>query len=334
VNLAVGVIGMGLLGRRHAAIFGQLPEVSLTGVVDVNPSARAYAESRFGVRAYSSWPEMLNSEELDAATICLPDNLHFETTLGVVEAGLHVLVEKPLTMNVAEGERLVEVAASTEGVFMVGHMLRFDPRYDLARRCVRSGQIGQVNHLYTRRNSAVNAVQRYGDSVRLMWHVSIHDIDLIRYVTGQEVACVTAHANDRRLGEIGQLDSLLALLQLDDGTPCAIESCWVLPAYFKDGLDAQLEVVGTEGVIEVTGLEQGLRLADGDGLRYPDTTRFFEFESGSVGGVLKNELEHFVYCIRTGRDTIATAEDGLAAMRVAAAIEQSLATNQTVTLLT
>ncbi len=329
-TITVGVIGAGLMGLRHAAIYDAMPGVRLAGVIDTDAAARHRATTGFGVPAHDRIENLLAHPGLDAVSICLPDTLHSAATLAALAVGLHVLLEKPLAMSVTEGEQIRDAARRAGSIFMVGHLLRFDPRYDQARQAVQRGQIGAVAHVYARRNSAIGAAARYGGAVRLPWHVSIHDIDLVRWITGREFVQVTAHASDRRLGAIGHLDSLLALLRLDDGTPCVVESCWVLPAHFKSGIDAQLEVVGTEGVIEVTGLEQGLRVADRAGMQYPDTMRYVESDGGTPGGILKTELEHFIACIRNGRAPLVTAEDGLAAVRVAAAIDEAVASRQMV----
>lgn len=331
-DITVGVVGMGLMGERHAAIYRQLPGVRLAGVVDIDPKVRALVHARLGVASYQDLRDFLAVQGLDAVSICLPDNLHRDATLEAFDAGLHVLLEKPLATTVSDGERLVQAAGCTDRVFMVGHLLRFDPRYDLARQHVRRGDVGQLAHVYARRNSALGSAQRYGSATRLTWHVAVHDVDLVRWISGREVVRVTAHASDRRLHEAGHLDSMLALLVLDDGTPCVVESCWILPPHFKSGIDAQLEIVGTDGVIEVTGLEQGLRVANATGLWQPDTMRFVEHADGRVGGVLKTELEHFVACIRTGQAPLVTGEDGLAALRVTEAMEASIASARTVAL--
>jgi predicted dehydrogenase len=265
-----------------------------------------------------------------------------------------VLVEKPLATTVEEAQAIVRAARGR--LLMVGHLLRFDPRYLEARRRVAGGGLGEVLHAYARRNSAAGAVDRYGGTTSLPWHVSIHPgaptkssapaaglvgaagdfvgwgLDLLRWVTGSEICSITALGTSRRFRAQGQLDSLQALLTLDCGASAVVESCWALRGHVSPAIDARLEVVGTEGMLEVSGFDQGLVVADRHGLGYPDTTRYAEHEDGAGGGILAAELAHFVRCIERGRPPVVDPHDALVAVGAAAATERAVRTGAAVRL--
>ena len=326
--LRVGIVGGGLMGRRHGHAYRSMPGVEIAGFVDRDPGTRANLGETFGVPCYGHWEELFAAGLLDAVSICLPDNLHLAASLAALERGLAVLLEKPITTDVAQAERIAEAAQGR--LLLVGHMLRFDPRYQQARRLLAAGRVGDLVHVMTRRDSAIGSAARYGSSTSLVYHLCVHDIDLVQWVTGRRIVEVTAKAASRRLAEYGHLDSVLVLATLADATPLSMEASWILPSYFGSGLDARLELVGTQGRMEVHGLDQGLRVADAEAIQFPDTARWVEYDDGSAGGILTAEIGHFVRCIVEGIAPAIPVEDAVSAVKVAAAIERSIAEQRTV----
>jgi predicted dehydrogenase len=320
-KIRIGVLGGGLMGLRHARVLAGMPGVRLAGVADRDHAARQRAARVFGVPAAASLDQLLEHDP-HAVIVALPDNAHRQATLEALGQGLAVLVEKPLAMNVDDAAAIVDAARGR--LLMVGHLLRFDPRYLAARRRVEAGELGDLLHAYARRNSAAGAAIRYNGSTRLPWHVSIHDLDILRWVTGREVVTVHAHGVSRAFASVGQLDTLQALLTLDDGSTAVVESCWALPRHLGSAIDSRLEITGTEGMLEVTGFVQGLMVADRTTVTYPDTTRYAEYDDGAGGGILAAELAHFVRCVERETAPLIAPEEGLAAVRLAAAVERSL----------
>lgn len=318
--IRLAVIGAGLMGARDARILAGMPGVRLAGVVDLNAEVGSRLGQTYGVPTATTLDEL--AVDLDGVVIALPDNAHRDVTVDALDRDLAVLVEKPLATSVEDAEAIV--AAGRGRLLMVGHLLRFDPRYLVARRRVQDGDLGDLLHVYARRNSAAGSAVRYGASTSLAYHVSIHDLDLLRWVTGREVVSIRANSVSRVLVGNGHLDSLQALLRLDDGSSAVVESCWMLPQHLGSAIDSRLEVTGTDGMLEVSGFAQGLTLATRSGLSYPDTTRYAEYEDGSAGGILAAELAHFARCIERQIPPAVAPEEGLAAVRLAAALERSL----------
>ena len=130
-QLRVGVIGVGHLGRHHARIYSSLSDADLVAIVDIDQArGRAIAEE-FAVPFYQHFQHMLS--KVDAVSVAVPTSQHFAVVRTCLEAGVHVLVEKPITTNVPDGERLVSLAKDQGCILQVGHVERFNPIMELVR---------------------------------------------------------------------------------------------------------------------------------------------------------------------------------------------------------
>jgi predicted dehydrogenase len=331
--IRVGVVGLGLMGHRHAAILTHRPDVNLVGAADPSPAARDRFASTFPVPVYKDLTDLLD-QGVEAVVIAVPDHAHVEPAVQALTAGCATLLEKPMATSSADARTIADAARAKETPLMVGQTLRFDPRYRQARTIVHSGRIGHPAHCYARRNSAFGAAIRYGDSTSLPWHVSIHDIDAVLWVTGRRVRDVTARASNRRLAEHGHWDALGALLTLDDGTPFLLESSWILPTHLRSGIDSTLEVIGAGGVVKVQGLDEGLRVFDEDGVEYPDVLRYQADGGAGPSGALAQEVGHFLAAIRGTIPMEVSIDEALHVVDVVEALEKSVREGHTVQVVT
>jgi myo-inositol 2-dehydrogenase/D-chiro-inositol 1-dehydrogenase len=331
--IRAGVVGLGLMGHRHAAILAHRPDVNLVGAADPSPTARDRFTSTFPIPVYEDLTGLLE-QGVDAVVIAVPDHAHVEPAVQALTAGCATLLEKPMATSGADARAIADAARANGTPLMIGQTLRFDPRYRQARTVIHSGRIGHPAHCYARRNSAFGAAIRYGDSTSLPWHVSIHDIDAVLWMTGRRVRDVTARASDRRLAEHGHWDALGALLTLDDGTPFLLESSWILPAHLRSGIDSTVEVVGTGGVVKVHGLDEGLRVLDEDGVEYPDVLRYHEDSGAGPSGALAHEVGHFLAAIRGTIQMEIGIDEALHVVDVVEALEKSVREGRTVQVVT
>ena len=128
-TLKVGVIGLGFFGSRHARIYSDHAAAELIAVCDSDPARTARVSSETGARGYQDFRAMLALPEVDAVSICLPDRLHEDAAIAAAEAGKTILLEKPLAHESAAARRIVTAVEKNGVRLMVGHILRFDPRY-------------------------------------------------------------------------------------------------------------------------------------------------------------------------------------------------------------
>ena len=198
---------------------------------------RARAGQRTGAAAYSDFTELLRRDDLDAVSVCTPDGLHREPCERAFEGGRHVLVEKPIATTVEDAEAIVAAARRAGVVLLVGHCLRFDPRYDQARQAVARGELGPIQTIYTRRANTVAAQDRLGGRCTLPLFLGVHDYDVMRWLADSEVERVTAESKWGLLREQGfpVEDANCALLRFASGVLGIAELNWILPRGLSGG---------------------------------------------------------------------------------------------------
>lgn len=327
-----GVIGTGFMGSMHARAFAEMPQAELVAVADVNAQRAKGVAERFGTDWYTDFRQLISREDIDAVSICTLDKHHLEPTLLAIEKGKHIFLEKPITTDLSEADRIIMAANRARVKLQVGHLLRFDPRYAQVKHYIDSGTIGDPIHIYARRNSPRNeGPARYGSELPLALHVTVHDLDLILWYVQKEPTSIYARSISKHLAQLGIEDSLFAIISFDDGPIVSVESSWVLPAKSATRIDASLEIVGTKGMAEVNCAEQGLYLATDNDATYPDTLHW-PIVNGYIYGDVREELIQFVNCVATDKPPLVTGEEAKKAVKLALAIVESAKTGEVVKL--
>jgi UDP-N-acetylglucosamine 3-dehydrogenase len=323
----VAVVGAGFMGERHARIYAGLPDVELVAVCDVREGAARELGTRTGAEVYTDYRALLRRDDLDAVSVCTPDGLHREPCELAIRAGRHILVEKPLATTAADAEAIAEAAAKAGVVLLVGHCLRFDPRYDQARQAVERGELGSIQTIYTRRANTVAAQDRLAGRCPLPLFLGVHDYDVMRWLAGSEVERVTAESKWGMLKDQGfpVEDANCALLRFASGALGIAELSWILPRGFPAAGDHRLDLVGSAGALSIATIETGLRRADGHRAVQVDTASAPSVQ-GQPGGMFYFELRHFVDCVRGKATPAITPHDAVMALRIALAVERAAAT--------
>jgi UDP-N-acetylglucosamine 3-dehydrogenase len=142
----IGIIGCGWAGSKHAQVIQRLSEsVELCALADVDMDVAAARAREWNVNSYTAnYRDILNSEDLDAVSVCLPHQLHAPATIQAAEAGLHVLVEKPLATNLAEADAMIAATEAAGVNLMVAEVVRFSSIYKRASKIIRSGTLGDI----------------------------------------------------------------------------------------------------------------------------------------------------------------------------------------------
>ena len=322
-RLRVAVLGMGTMGCMHAMVYDHLPEAEVVGMVETDPAPRQEAVQRFGAPCYDSVEALLAEVDVDAASVCVPDALHVEPAVALAKAGVHLLVEKPLATTVAGCDEIIGAVEGAGVKLMVGFTVRFDPRYYLVHQAVEGGELGEMVCMYARRNNVLASARRLGGRVSLPFFLQVHDIDIMRWMSGAEVEEVYACGVRKVLTDLGVDDAVFTTLRFSDGSIGCIESNWVMPDSLPSRFDFRLELVGTEGKADIELCEQGASVHSGERLSVLDPTyRPTLYDDQPL--ILREEIRHFVHCVLQKREPTVGGKEGKAATVVAVAIEQSL----------
>ena len=331
-KLRVGVIGLGQMGVVHAHALSHLPNVDVVAIADVDRERLRLMTDELGARPFTDYRELVQLPELDAVDICMPDEMHMDPVLEAAAARKHVFLEKPLATDVSQAESMISACRAAGVRLMVGHLLRFDPRYEVVARAIGRGDLGEVTHVMAHRNSPwTEGPMRYPAGTSLTYHVAVHDLDLVNWFLGARPRNVFARAVRRKLADKNMDDSVSALIEFDSGALGNFQYSWALPPTSVAKLDARLEVIGTEGMAIVgTYHGQAVFLA-GKTQAAPDVhhgPRLYGLPAGDV----REELRAFVAAVLDGVEPPYAVADALLAVREADAIERSLRSGEAVTL--
>ncbi len=323
-GLRVAVIGLGRAGEKHAMVYDKIPFVELAAVCDTNRERLARVSKRVNAEAYESYDSLLRDDSIEAVSIVMPDTLHYEVTRAAIEAGKHILLEKPIAATVPDAAAICELAASSDRVLLIGHILRFMAAHRIAQARISSGELGEIIHLSARRNSTIAGARAYSSHrTDTHIHLLIHDIDYVNWVVDSRPRSVYAKSRRVLLAEYGMRDSILAIVEYENGTVASLEGCWVLPESSPIELDDRMEIVGTKGVIYLDGICRGIEMVSDRGSVRPDTVAWPDLD-GHPGGALFEEITHFVGCIQTGTPPLVGPDEAFQALKVADAIDRSI----------
>lgn len=316
------VIGVGRWGQELARTTARLEGTSLEGVFDADAALAERTAQALGVRAYRSLEEVLEVRP-DGVVVATPDNAHREPVVALLQAGIHVLVEKPIATTEADAQAITDAASVTRGSLSVGHILRFDPRYIAVRDAVAFGRLGDVVHVLATRENLKEHGLRRADTTTVEAFLGIHDVDAIQWITGQRVTQVFAVGSRRVYAAHERNDTTVATVRLDGGAVGSITSSWALPNRSGSMIDASLQVVGTRGSAQIDMRQFGLRITTeeaGDAFPNPAGVDVY----GLASGALADELTHFARVTRGEALPMATASEAFDALKVVLAMERSL----------
>jgi len=330
-TVKAGVIGVGQMGTYHAQIYQKLPQAELVAICEYDDERRAAAEKEFNCRGYKDYKELLENPDIEAVSIVLPDNMHREAVEMAVKNRKHILLEKPLAKELEDGKAMYELTKDYDKVFSVGFLLRYDPRFAMIKQALDDGELGDIIHIYCRRNSPIVGPRRYIGASDLSMHVMIHDIDYINWYMGCDPVKVFAKNRSVLLKENGMNDVIYAIVTYENGAIACIEACWVLPEASPTIIDDKVELVGTKGVAYVDSCDNGVRFVTDKKVLYPDTRHWY-YVNGELCGDLAEEVMAFINNVASGTKSIITPKEAYDSLRVVDGIERSIAEEREVEL--
>jgi len=303
-DLRVAVIGVGYLGRFHAQKWATLPGCRLVAVVDPVEATRAAVATELGTESIADWRELLG--RVDAVSIVTPTPLHHPIALAFLEAGVHVLVEKPITTTAEEARDLIRAAAASGAVLQVGHLERFNSAVQALDGLVRQPRFVE--------SARLSPFRQRGTDVSVVLDLMIHDIDLIQSIVRSPIVGIDAIGTSVFSDD---LDIANARLTFASGCVANVTASRVSLKterklrLFEDeaylSLDLQQKIL--------TVIRKGTAPADGDLPQVAIEERTYE-----QGDALRTEIEAFADSIKSGRPPLVGGAEGRAALETATRI--------------
>lgn len=247
--VCIGVMGCGRIGRMHAELIArQVPNAQVAVVYDVVDAASSALAGDLGVRQAAVPAEIFEADDVDAVAICTSTHTHIDLLVAAAEAGKAAFVEKPLALDLADVDRGIAAAEAAGILVQVGFNRRFDPSHRYVRDRVAAGDIGDV-HLVriSSRDPEPPPLMYLGESGGIFCDMTIHDFDMIRFITNSEVAEVYATGAvliDEAIGNVGDLDTAVIVCHHANGAISTIDNS--RQAVY--GYDQRVEAFGSAGM--------------------------------------------------------------------------------------
>jgi predicted dehydrogenase len=355
--IRIGIIGTGTYGLIHLDALSQRErrpgDIRLAGFAEINSQRRVEIQARYKAKGYADHRQMLREAELDAVTVVTPDHLHCRVVMDCLEAGLPVLVEKPLATDVEEARQMARKAREKGLLLQVDFHKRFDPYHIDLRMRIQEGELGRVQYGYCWMEDALRVgttmigQKTWQDQGSPAWFLGIHMIDLTYWMMGlPKPLRVHAAGFKGKLQSMGIdiYDSVKAQVTYENGAVITYDTSVILPDSHESIVRQGVKIVGTEGFMEVNSQYRGARgCTTQKGMETPNLGMLHReaSRSGEVvrQGYLYDSIYNFVDNLRFLKEghslqelegTYASPEQWIETTKIGVAIHQSVRTGEIV----
>ncbi len=312
-KIKVGIVGFGWFGKKHFKVWRDIDSVEVVAIADKNINRvikekplqeKFHIESETlelelkGIPLYTSIEELLQHEDVDVIDVVVDEENHYSVAKTALEYNKHIIVEKPFVTKYNHALELVNTATQKGLKIFVGHILRFDKRNQYIKDYIRKGYLGEIRYLSFKRNFQPTAHLVYGRS-HPFFSAMIHDIDLALWFTQKKV--VKAYAFTKHLLKRENPDVLIAVLEFENDILCRIENIWHVSSSCPYGFEYEIAIYGSKATILQSNTPD-IKVWSENRVEYPELF-FWPTIGGKIDGALKEELEHFVKCIRENKES-------------------------------
>jgi len=328
-KIGVAILGCGYWGVNYVRVVSELADARVVAICDVRPDRLQEVGERFpGAVLTTKVEDAVLRDDVHAVIVCTQATSHYEVTHMSLNAGKHVLVEKPLTTDVAEAEALVALAAAKGVTLMVGHTFLYNAGIRKVRQYIANGKIGRVYYLYARRTN-LGPIRR---DVNAIWDLATHDVSIFNFLLDRKPLWVSAVGC--RVLRNGREDVGFISIGYGDEIVGHIHVSWTDPSKVREvvvvGSDMRILFDDVNTVEQVRVFEKGVATDNSEASTYGEyqlLVRDGDIISPhlEVSEPLKNQVSHFLECIDSGTTPITSSSDGLTVVKVMAAIDQSMA---------
>jgi predicted dehydrogenase len=319
--VGVGMVGLGGWGKNLLRNFALLPEANLLWACDSDDDTRAsHAAAHPGTRFTANIEDVLDDPQVEAVVLATPVPTHFELARRAIEAGKHVMVEKPMTWRVSEARELRDIVNASDRVLMVGHLLRFHPGVDKLRSLIDSGELGEVRYVYGNRVNL--GVIRENENA--LWSLGVHDISVVLHLLDGDPVEVWARGEAYVRPNVE--DVVFGYVKFSSGQIGHLHLSWLDPHKMR-----KMTVVGSRRMAVFDDMEPDRKVTVYDKGPVVTPAGQISTHTGDIhipqidrAEPLRLECLHFLHAVRSGERPRADVEEGLRVVEVLEAMQTSM----------
>ena len=333
----VGVIGTGWCGGIRAETCAKSPFVNDLHIAEIKEARlKEVVALANPVTATTDYRRLLENPTIDAVMISTtPEPTHYPIAKESLQAGKHVLLEKPIALELREADELIRLARSKDLVFTIGYSQRFNPKFAYVKRSIEDGTIGDPVSALVSRHITRNLGKKIGGRVKLSPAAmeATHDIDFVLWcLAPRKPVKVYAQEVRKIMGpQYNVPDCVWIIVTMDDGSAFTIGAGWVLPPAYPNFSSTWIEVVGTEGALMVDDTHRDVYVTTMQGgIQFPISTMPGESVGHVYAGPMAAETVYFLECVALRRQPIVTPEHAKMVMQVYQAADLSAETGHPV----
>jgi UDP-N-acetylglucosamine 3-dehydrogenase len=321
----VGIVGAGFMGTTHARAYSKNPAANISYVCDLSDERAQSLASEIGGLGTTQFEQIINDSDVSLVDVALPTPFHAKFAIDALNAGKHVLVEKPIALNVQEADEMIAASEDAGRFLMVAHVARFAPEYRAIRSVLESGRLGKPQQATTYRISNMPQWAAWFEDPAMtggaVLDMQIHDIDLLNWLFGIPLRVMATGVK----GGSGGWDHVMTLVEYKN-VQASIESSFIMPMDFP--FTTGFRVLCENGLIEYFFRAGGASFEIGE-----PQSHVLIFEAGKppepveleTGDGFERELEYFVDCVEENKKPeYVTAAEARLAVQVALASRQSI----------
>ena len=327
-KLKILVIGLGRIGKIHLNNLLAREEVEIIGICDPTNEARVIS-NKIGVKFYQNdFADIVSEVQADAIVICSPTDTHANYVSLAAKKGIDVFCEKPLDLSLEKVKRVLKIVEESKIKLMLGFNRRFDSEFQSVKDKITKGEVGDIHIIkITSRDPSPPPINYIKSSGGIFLDMTIHDFDMIRFLTDKEITEVYAKGEvliNSEISKVGDIDTALINLTFEDGSMAVIDNS--RKAVY--GYDQRVEVFGSKGMVESKNKFDNYTLTYSEKGVTSSLPQHFFLER--YADAYKKEIDHFIDCILNKKNPIVSGHDGLMSLLLGLCAKESLKINKPV----
>lgn len=301
-KLRCAVIGVGKMGKHHVRVYSEIKDVELVGVADLNEELGKETALKYRTKYYRKFEDLLDIEKPDIVSICVPTSFHYQVGKICIERHVNILLEKPISTTVSEGQKLLALAKKNNIKILVGHIERHNPAVKKLKELLDKKKLGKVTSIIVRRVGGFPSQNR---DANIMVDLAIHDIDIVNFLL--EELPREININKTRVHTETREDAVEFFLKYKT---CSvyIQTNWFTPVKIR-----KINITGSEGYVELDYITQQIVFFKSNYEKFRETVkgfsdyilRFSEPDLKEIPVIvkepLKEELLYFIECVKTNK---------------------------------